>query len=218
LSTLAVVPNHSSLEVAQINSVALSTPSNKVKILKYELDTFEIGTMDSINFVVKGQDYVLIYARSSFAEDFDISISNVKNPSEIYSTTIPGQSSKNRNGYSPVLIQISDSPTNENIQKQFLISSSVDGVEIASPFLMSGVHAAKATSSSFQISSELKPYFGCLNESFFSHGLSSKPIILLGELPSFPTSPAGVFDDYMDSVNFSFDPGRGIMGRLFLQS
>lgn len=218
LSALAFVPNPSSLEVAQINSEALSLPDNKVNILKYELDTFEIGTIDSIKFIVKGQDYVLIYARSSFGEDFDFSISNVKNPTEIYSTTIPGQSSKNRNGYSPVLIQISNSLTSDNIQKQFLISSSVDGVEIASPFLMTGVHAAKATSSFFQISSELKPYFGCLNESFFSHGLSSKPTILIGNLPSFPTSPAGVFDDYMDSVNFSFDPGRGIMGRLFLQS
>jgi hypothetical protein len=219
LSSVSEVPDYLSPSVAEIDSAQSLSTSKTAIILGETLEVVLLDRTSSLDFVLpENQDYVLLYAKNPSTEGFSLLVSSTANPEVFHEATFPGISTKNLEGFSPFLIKLNRIQNLQGIESKVRITSNSDGVLLASPITLSSRRADTFDEPIYQISSELQPFYKCLEESHFSKGLSTKPVFLIGQLPSFPTSPAAVFDDYLDSVDFIFDPERGTMGRLFLRN
>jgi hypothetical protein len=219
LSSVSEVPDYLNPSVAQIDSVQSLTSSKTTRVLGKNITVFALSKNSSLDFVLpEGQDYVLLYGKNSSAEGFSLLVSSITNPDVFQEAIFPGINIKSPEGFSPFLMKFSDIQIFQGSGRSFRITSNPYEVFVASPMTLSSTSADSFDKPIYQISSELQPFYLCLEESHFSQGLSTDPVFLIGQLPSFPHSPAAVFDDYLDSVDFIFDPERGTMGRLFLRN
>ena len=125
-----------------------------------------------------------------------------------------GLNPRKRHGYTPSLIEFSALGVSDEAGETVQIRSTTPGTIISMPIFVKAesIHSLSNNADFiYQFSSELRPYFTCLNELFFKDGLSIKPDYLIGQLPLAIRSPASVFE-YEDYVYFLIDPDRRIEG------
>jgi hypothetical protein len=162
--------------------------------------------------------YVLLFAKSIVDEDFSLTASNGDLSSVI---DFQGRNAKREDEYSPRLIDLSGlrPPGESNVTIE--IRTIHPGISVSNPIFVREQNVqffAKSSELVFQVSSELQPYFSCLEEEFFVDGVSVKPDYMIGGLPLFPRSPASVFFDYEDYVVFPIDIARNISGYALVES
>jgi hypothetical protein len=219
LSSKAKIPDLENLALPQVTSNNVPVSDKRVSILNNNVNVYDLSETDPLVIKVSTNfDYVLLFVRSAGVDGLTLRFSKFGNLDEVSEISAPSISFKSVHGFSPVLIELTNFKNHGTLTQEYVITSDSIGSYVLEPMVLPQIDVLSFKQSKAQISSELAPYYQCLEESYFSRGLSTKPTFLIGGLPSFPQSPAAVFDDYLEFVPFTFDDQRGIKGRLFLPS
>lgn len=217
LSSKAKIPDLENLETPQLTSNNVPLPEKRISVLGKNLNVYDLSETNPLVIKVSSNfDYVLLFVRNASVDGLTLRFSKFGNLDEVSEISSPSISLKSVHGFSPVLIELTNFTDHGLLAQEYVITSDSIGSYVLEPMVLPQIDVLSLEQSKAQISSELVPYYQCLEESFFSKGLSTKPTFLIGGLPSLPQSPAAVFDDYLESIPFTFDDQRGTKGRLFL--
>ncbi len=226
LGNLAVLPDISSRTSLSLSPSGATNEysTETVRLLGKSVFLWKSGGTELSKYAItlpRSAAYLLFYARQLNAESSTFTIRSSIFTDQSITMTQDGYNYRHKNGLQPILLDLSGFSEEARDARKFSIESLNPDVLLAEPFAINGetlTDLVRRRDIHIQVSPEWSPLFPCNRQIVLERGLAVKPEVIIGSIPLHPFSPASLFSEYEDLVEFQvrMDSEAFIVGHVVL--